>query len=90
MEPIKTRWLVSVMLIIDGLANLIIWNPFDDYIVHFIEGCDHHSMSIRRRGKALCSINSVRFSLLKSGENNLCDMRRGTHRNMSEKRVFDA
>ena len=59
MEPIKTRYLVSVMLIIDGLANLTIWNPFDDYIVRFIEGLrnrdvDHHSMSIGRRGEALC------------------------------------
>ena len=73
MKPIKTRWLVSVMLIIDGLANLTIWNPFDEYLVRFIEGLrhvdfDHHSMAIGRRGKALCSINSTRFSLLKPGE----------------------
>ena len=57
------------MLIIDGLANLTIWIPFDDYLVRFIEGLrnvdfDDHSMSIGRRGKALCSINSARFSLL--------------------------
>ena len=73
MDPIKTRLLVSVMIIICGLANLIIWNPFDEYLVRFIGGLrnidfDHHSMSIGRRGKALCSINSTRFSLLKPGE----------------------
>ena len=67
MEPIKTRLLVSVMIIIGGLANLTIWNPFDEYLVRFIEGLrnidfDHHSMSIGRRGKALCSINGIRFS----------------------------
>ena len=61
------------MLIINGLANLTIWIPFDDYFVRFIEGLrnvdfDHHSMSIGRRGKALCSKNSTRFSLLKPGE----------------------
>ena len=38
MESIKTRWLVSVMLIIDDLANLTIWIPFDNYLVRFIEG----------------------------------------------------
>ena len=48
MESIKTRWLVSVMIIIDGLANLTILSPFDDYLVRFIEGLrnidfDHHS-----------------------------------------------
>ena len=72
MEPIKSRWLVSVMLIIDGLANLTIWNPLNDYLVRFIEGLrnidfDNHSMSIGRRGKALCSIKRTRFSLLKTG-----------------------
>ena len=36
-EPIKTRWLVSVMLIIAGFANLTIWNPIDDYLVRFME-----------------------------------------------------
>ena len=61
------------MLIIDGLANLTIWIPFDDYLVHFIEGLrnvyfDHHSMSIERRGKALCFIKSTRFSFLKLDE----------------------
>ena len=73
MVPIKSHWLVSVMLIIDGHANLTIWNLFDDYLVRFIEGqrnidFDHHSMSIGRRGTALCSINSARFSLFKTGE----------------------
>ena len=73
MGPIKKRLLVSVMIIIGGLANLTIWNPFDEYLVRFIEGLrnvdfDHNSMSIGRRGKALCSINSTRFSLLKTGE----------------------
>ena len=72
-EPIKTCWLVSAMLIIHGLANQTIWIPFDDYLVHFIEGLrnidlDHHSMSIGRRVKALCSLNSTMFSLLKTGE----------------------
>ena len=67
MEPIKTRLLVSVMIIISGLANLTIWNPFDEYLVRFIEGLrniyfDHHSMSIGRRGKALCARDSIRFS----------------------------
>ena len=67
MEPIKTRLLVSVMIIIGGLANLTIWNPFDEYLVRFIEGLrnidfDHHSMSIGRRGKALCARDSIRFS----------------------------
>ena len=67
MEPIKTRLLVSVMIIIGGLANLTIWNPFDEYLVRFIEGLrnidfDHHSMSIGRRGKALCARDSLRFS----------------------------
>ena len=73
MEPIEKRLLVSVMIIIGGLTNLTIWNPFDEYLVRFIEGLrnidfDHHSMSIGRRGKALCSINSTRFLLLKPGE----------------------
>ena len=83
------------MIIICGLANLTIWNPFDDYLVRFIEGLrnidfDHQSMSISRRGKALCSIDSMRFSLLKTVRNNqfLCDMRRSEHRKMSEKRVL--
>ena len=72
MEPIKTRWLVSGMLSIDGLENLAIWIPFEDYLVRFIEGLrnidfDNHSMSIGRRGKALCSIKRTRFSLLKTG-----------------------
>ena len=67
MEPIKTRLLVSVMIIIGGLANLTIWNPFDEYLVRFIEGLrnidfDHHSMSIGKRGKALCARDSIRFS----------------------------
>ena len=67
MEPIKKRLLVSVMIIIGGLANLTIWNPFDEYLVRFIEGLrkvdfDHHSMSIGRRGKALCARDSIRFS----------------------------
>ena len=67
MEPIKTRLLVSVMIIIGDLANLTIWNPFDEYLVRFIEGLrnidfDHHSMSIGRRGKALCARDSIRFS----------------------------
>ena len=80
MEPIKTRWLVSVMLIIDGLANRTIWNPFDDYLVRFIRGLrnidfDHHSMSIGRRGKALCPIDSIKFSLLKNGEEYVISMR---------------
>ena len=44
--PIKTRLLVSVMIII-GLKNI-------DF--------DHHSMSIGRRGKALCARDSIRFS----------------------------
>ena len=66
MEPIKTRLLVSVMIIIGGLANLTIWNPFDEYLVRFIEGLrnidfDHHSMSIGRREKALCARDSIRF-----------------------------
>ena len=66
MELIKTRLLVSVMIIIGGLANLSIWNPFDEYLVRFIEGLrnidfDHHSMSIGRRGKALCARDSIRF-----------------------------
>ena len=61
------------MLIIDGLANLTIWIPCDEYLVRFIEGLrnvdfNHHSMNIGRRGKALWSINSTRFSLLKPGE----------------------
>ena len=67
MEPIKTRVLVSVIIIIGGLANLRIWNPFDEYLVRFIEGLrnidfDHHSMSIGKRGKALCARDSIRFS----------------------------
>ena len=37
-EPIKKRWLVSVMLILDGLTNLSICNLFDDNLVRFIEG----------------------------------------------------
>ena len=58
------------MLIMDGLANQIIWNPFEDYLVRFIEGLenidfDRHSMSIGRRGKALWSRDTIRFSLLK-------------------------
>ena len=66
MEPIETRLLVSVIIIIGGLANLTIWNPFDEYLVRFIEGLrnidfDHHSMSIGRRGKALCARDSIRF-----------------------------
>ena len=56
MEPIKTRLLVSVMIIIGGLANPTIWNPFDDYLVRFIEGLrniyfDHHSLSIGGKEK---------------------------------------
>ena len=71
MEPIETRLLVSVMIFISGLANLTIWNPFEEYLVRFIEGLrkidfDHHSMSIGKGGKALCSIDSIRFSLLKN------------------------
>ena len=67
MEPIKKRLLVSVMIIIGGLANITIWNPFDEYLVRFIEGLrnidfDHHSMSIGRRGKAVCARESIRFS----------------------------
>ena len=67
MEQIKTRLLVSIMIIIGGLANLSIWNPFDEYLVRFIEGLrniyfDHHPMSIGRRGKALCARDSIRFS----------------------------
>ena len=67
MEPIKTRLLVSVMIIIGGLANLTTWNPFDEYLVRFIEGLrnidfDHHSMSIGRRAKALCARDSIMFS----------------------------
>ena len=67
MEPIKKRLLVSVMIIIGGLANLTIWNLFDEYLVRFSEGLrnidfDHHSMSIGRRGKALCARDSIRFS----------------------------
>ena len=67
MEPIKTRLLVLVMIIIGGLANLTIWNPFNEYLVRFIEGLrninfDHHSMSIGRRRKALCARDSIRFS----------------------------
>ena len=60
------------MLIIEGLANLAIWNPFNDYLVRFIEGnidFDHHSMSIGSGEKALCSIDSTMFLLLKHGEN---------------------
>ena len=65
MEPIKTRFLASVMIIIGVIVNLTICNPFDEYLVRFIEGLrninfDHHSMSIGRRGKALC--DSIRFS----------------------------
>ena len=95
MEPIETRWLVSSMLIIDGLVNLTIWNQFDDYLVRFIEWprnivFDHHSMSIGRRETALCSIESIRFSLPKTVIKNtfLYDMRRSEHRKMSEKNVF--
>ena len=67
MKPIKTRFLASVMIIIGGLANLTILNPFDEYLVRFIEGLtnidfDHHSMSIGRRGKALCARDSIRVS----------------------------
>ena len=66
MEPIITRLLVSFMIIIGGLANLTIWNPFGEYLVRFIEGLrninfDHHSMSIGRRGKALCARDSIKF-----------------------------
>ena len=66
MEPIQTRLLVSVMIIMGGLANLTILNPFDEYLVRFIEGLrnfdlDHHSMSIGRRGKALCARDCIRF-----------------------------
>ena len=67
MEPIETCWLVSIMLIIDGLVDQTICNPFDDYLFRFIEGVrsivfDHHSMSIgRREKKVLCSIESIRF-----------------------------
>ena len=48
-EPIKTRWLVSAVLIKEGLSDLTIWNPFDEHLVRFIEGLrnidfDHHSM----------------------------------------------
>ena len=73
MEPIKARWLASVVLIKDGLANLKIWNPFGDYLVRFIEGLRnvdfyHYSMGIGRRRKALSYINSIRFSLLETGE----------------------
>ena len=69
----KTRLLVSVMIIISGLANLTIWTPLDEYLVRFIEGLrnidfDHHSMSIGWRGKKLCARDSIRFSLLKNGE----------------------
>ena len=54
------------MTIIGGLANLTIWDPFDEYLVRFIEGLrnidfDHYSMSIGRRGKALCVRDSIRF-----------------------------
>ena len=67
MEPIKTHLLFSVMIIKGSLANLTIWTPFDEYLVRFIEGLrnidfDHHSMSIGRRGKALCARDSIRFS----------------------------
>ena len=67
MELIKKGLLVSVMIIIGGLANLTLWNPFDEYLVRFIEGLrnidfDHHSMSIGRRGKALCARDSTKFS----------------------------
>ena len=56
------------MLIINGLANLTFWNPFDDYLVRVIEGLrnndfDLHSISIGKRGKVLCSINRIRLSL---------------------------
>ena len=73
MKPINTRLLVSVMIIVGGLANLTIRNLFDDYLDRFIGGLrnidfDHHSMSIGSRGKALCSINSIRVPLLKNGE----------------------
>ena len=66
MEPIRTRLLVSIMVIIGGLANLTILNPFDEYHVRFIEGLrnidfDHHSMSFGRRGKALLARDSIRF-----------------------------
>ena len=67
MEPIKTRLLISVMILIGGLANLTILNPFDEYLVRFIEGLrnidfDHHSMSIGMREKVLCARDSIRFS----------------------------
>ena len=61
------------MLIIHGLANLTIWNQFDDYVVRFIEGLrnidfDHNSMSIEMKGKTLSSRDNIRFSILKNGE----------------------
>ena len=64
-KPIKARLLVSAMIIIGGLANLIIWNPFDGYLVRFIEGLrnidfDHHSKNNERRGKALCARDGLR------------------------------
>ena len=66
MEPIKTRVLVSVMIIIGGLANLTIWNPFDEYLVRFIEGLrnmdfDHHSLNIGRRRKALYARDNIKL-----------------------------
>ena len=56
MEPYKTRWLVLVMLIIDGLASQEILNPFHDYFGRYIEGLRnidlyHHSMCTGRKEK---------------------------------------
>ena len=80
MKPIKIHWLVSGMLIIGGIVNLTIWNPFEDYLVRFIEGqrkmdFNYDSMSIGRKRKAICSKNSIMFSLLKTGEKLLVSMR---------------
>ena len=98
-EPLKTRWFVSVMFVIDGLASLAIWNPFYDFLVRFIEGLrnidfDHHSMCMGRTGKALCSVDSIRLSYSKTVINNSfqCNMRSSelTCSKLSEKCVFDA
>ena len=66
-EPINTRWLVSVMVIKGCLTNLTILNPFDDYLVKGLRNIDFddRSMSIGRRGQAICSIDSIGFSKLK-------------------------
>ena len=47
---------------------------------------DRRSMSIEMRRKALCSIDSIRFSYSHMVRSNLflCNMRRGEHRKMSE------